>query len=383
MLGEYAFALAVTAPIFMLANLRLRFVLASDHERTPFADFLKLRIILTGLAAVVAITIGFAVTTSIAAFGVVLAITAFKIAEAIGDIGLGLFQAREKMPLVARASWLLTAAILTVFSGTLIVSESLIHACFAMAGARVAVLIWYEMPRWRGVEAERSIDHVIAVSPVAVWRAAPNARVLALFRRAWPLGGSAVLDSLNTNIPRYFVAAIAGTAGLGAFAAMTTFSQATFLLVNSVAQMRLPALARAAASRQKFDFWRELRGQGLAGLVIGAGGIAVIWLGGGYILRIVFGESFLGELDAFIPIMLGGLGAVLALLATYALTALGDYRLQIFGYLACTIATILFCGSVARGSGLVEIALGVAKAQLIHVAIGGLLVLALARRRLT
>ena len=274
-----------------------------------------------------------------------------------------------------------SAISLSAFGGALILSGSLILACVAMACGRVGLLYVYEVPRWRDIEEERNGDGAAAVTPIEAWCSAPNSRVLALFKRAWPLGGSAVLDSLNTNIPRYFALSISGAAGLGAFAAMTTLSQGVFLLVNSVAQVKLPALARTAVSGQRSRFWRDLAGMATTGLAIGVAGVLIAWMGGESILRVVFGEGFLRDANAFVPIMLGGLCSVLALVGTYALTALGDYRFQFVGYLACSLAIIVFCGTIAQGGELVDLAIALAKAQLIHVVVAGSLILALARRR--
>lgn len=381
MLGEYAFALAVTAPAFMFANLRLRFVLASDLGRTPFAAYLKLRLLLTGVVVVAAVGIGLLLDSAGTGSKVLLAVIMYKVVEAIADVGLGLFQAREKMSLSGRALWLASGANIVAFTSVLAATGSLAAACVAMATSRLALLYSYEIPRWVTVEAERFGADSRPATLQILWGRASLDQVVVLFRKAWPLGGSAVLDSLNTNIPRYFVVAISGVTGLGAFAAMTSLSQGIFLLVNSFAQLRLPALARAAASSPRSRFWVNLSEVASAAVLLGIGGVLAAWLDSESILRFVFGEDFVHDAHALMSIMLAGLYAAMALVLTYALTALGDYRLQVLGYLACTIAIVVLCSLVPSGAGVVFVADALVDAQLVHVIVAGALLVWLGRRQ--
>src|SRR5882762_7995252 len=53
MLGQYALAVALTAPVVMLSHLNLRAVLATDvAQKYPFQDYLAVRLIMTALSLV-------------------------------------------------------------------------------------------------------------------------------------------------------------------------------------------------------------------------------------------------------------------------------------------------------------------------------------------
>ena len=57
MVGEYSYAYALAAPIFMLFNLRLRFVQISDsNNETKFLDYLSFRLLST-MAALFALVV--------------------------------------------------------------------------------------------------------------------------------------------------------------------------------------------------------------------------------------------------------------------------------------------------------------------------------------
>src|SRR3954471_24801543 len=93
MVGQFAFGLAITAPLFLLANLRLRTVLATDVDQSrPFTDYLLVRLLTTGAALVASIGIAF-VTGNL----VVAALGFSKSVESISDLYYGAMQRRELM----------------------------------------------------------------------------------------------------------------------------------------------------------------------------------------------------------------------------------------------------------------------------------------------
>src|SRR5262249_4902303 len=102
MVGQFALGLAITAPVFMLTNLQLRAVQATDarHE-FPFGDYLVLRLITTVLAwlAVAGVVLigGSRGETAL----VILAFALAKGIESLSDIIYGLLQQHERMDRIA------------------------------------------------------------------------------------------------------------------------------------------------------------------------------------------------------------------------------------------------------------------------------------------
>ena len=109
MVGRFALALAVTAPVFMFTNLQLRAVQATDRSHQfAFADYLGLRILSTALA--LAVIVGLAAWSHyhypfwIAA--VIVMVGLAKGSESISDAIYGIVQWHERMDLIARSMML-------------------------------------------------------------------------------------------------------------------------------------------------------------------------------------------------------------------------------------------------------------------------------------
>ena len=97
-LGQFAFGLAMTAPIFMFATLRLRDVQATDAKNEYlFGDYFALRLMTTALALLAVVGIaslsGYERETSL----VVLATGISKSVEAISEAFYGLFMKHERL----------------------------------------------------------------------------------------------------------------------------------------------------------------------------------------------------------------------------------------------------------------------------------------------
>ena len=104
MVGEFAFALAVTSPIIIFFNLNMRAFQATDIKgEYLFIDYLFARLTQTVLAL---LTIFIVVTVSGYASSIVLivaGVSLYKAIESISDIYYGRMQKREKMSRIGRS----------------------------------------------------------------------------------------------------------------------------------------------------------------------------------------------------------------------------------------------------------------------------------------
>lgn len=92
MVGMFALGLAITAPVFMFANLHLRTIQATDaRQQYQFRDYLSVRLATTALAllvvAAIVVLVGYAWETT----AVILAVGCAKACESISDIFMGCF----------------------------------------------------------------------------------------------------------------------------------------------------------------------------------------------------------------------------------------------------------------------------------------------------
>ncbi|MGC2322940.1 MAG: hypothetical protein WA463_09945, partial [Terriglobales bacterium] len=143
--GQYALALAIAAPVFMFTNLQLRGVQATDaRHQYQFADYFTLRSLSTllGLLAVsglVALS-HYDRTTRL----VILVVTLAKAIESFSDVIAGHLQKFERLDQVARALMIRGAVSVATFATAFWITRSLVVASLALAATWLAVIALYD-----------------------------------------------------------------------------------------------------------------------------------------------------------------------------------------------------------------------------------------------
>jgi O-antigen/teichoic acid export membrane protein len=235
MLGQYAFALAVTTPVAMFSHLNLRAVLTTDMEhRHGLGDFLAVRMSTTALAlaAIAAMAMLSSHPREVATCMLLLGVSLS--ADNVSDIYYAPLQRSERMGLIAASQAGRGLLSVGAFGVALLVTGRLVPAVAALAVARIAVLLAYDRPRG-------SAGQILSRSGRRVQ--------MEIFRTALPLGVVLMLVSLTSNIPRYAVQRYLGTRELGAVAAVAAFLAAGSTVVNALGQASTPRLARYFTAR--------------------------------------------------------------------------------------------------------------------------------------
>jgi O-antigen/teichoic acid export membrane protein len=310
MLGEYALATAIAAPVAMLSHLSLRAVLATDVAgRRPFGDYLAVRLgtVAAGLAVIAGLALASGQAAVTVAVGLALSL------DNVSDIYYGLLQRRERMDQVARsmvARGLLSAAGLGV---TLWLTHSLLAAVALVALARAAVLAAYDRPRASAGEslARTSLRNQFAI-----------------FRTALPLGIALMLISLTANLPRYAIERRLGTAELGAFAAAASFLTVGGTAVNALGQAATPRLAKLIGAGDVRGFRRLVwRLSGLA-LLLGAAGVGAAALAGRFVLAVAYRPAYAAYSGLLVWIMAASPCYYVASTLAYAITSARSFAAQ-------------------------------------------------------
>ena len=102
MLGEYALAVAITAPVVMLSHLNLRAVLVTDvHQVHPSGDYLAVRFWTTGAGLLIVAAIALLSPYPGTVAAVIILVGVAQGSEATSDIFFGMLQRRERMDKIA------------------------------------------------------------------------------------------------------------------------------------------------------------------------------------------------------------------------------------------------------------------------------------------
>lgn len=336
MVGQYSYALALTAPVILFFSFQLRNVQATDAaDQYHFAEYVKLRVV-TSLIAY-AMILGVAMVgqqQSLTLLLVILFVGASKVIESISDICFGYFQKHEQMDMIARS--MIWKGILSIIAlaGALLLTHSLIVGSICMTLCWLGILVFYDIRNVRLL-----MSRLVPVSKPAPFAFKWN-RLGSLAWLTLPLGIAATLDSLITNIPRYMLQSVGGEEAIGYYAAISYIMLAGGTFMGAMLQATSPRLAVFYYTDIK-AFQRRLRqllgASGLFGLL----GIAASLLIGKQVLSIMYDDRYAAHNDVFVLIMIASaLWYVASCLGT-ALTASRSIKVQVPIYIISCLAVLV------------------------------------------
>jgi O-antigen/teichoic acid export membrane protein len=371
MVGRFALALAITAPVYMLTNLQLRAVEATDMtDQFAFGDYLGLRMVCTGMAL--------AVIAGIAAFSryplmiaaVIVVVGVAKGAESISDAIYGLAQRHERMDLIAGSMVLKGVVSLAAFALAIALTRSLVIGVSALAMAWCVVLATYDFGLARkfavaglGQEVERAFAPHFSTG-----------RLAHLARLSLPLGITATLGSLTYNVPRYFVERYVGTRALGFFAAIASLMVVGTLVTNAIGQSASPRLASRHASGDTPAFRTLLFRLSAASAVPGVLGVLIAALAGKPLLRLVYRADYERYSNVLTLLMVAAAIFCAASILEYGLTAARLIKAQPALFAATVLVSGVACHFLVPARGLEGAALALTSAAATQLA-GAILVL--------
>jgi O-antigen/teichoic acid export membrane protein len=328
--GQYALALAISAPIFLLTNLQLRGVQATDALSTfTFGDYLCVRCYGTflGLVAVVIIValLHYDRHVCLIVFFVALA----KSVESMADVISGFLQKLERLDQVAIALILRGTVSLLAVLLTFYLTRSVILAVIALTISWLAVIVAYDFRVMLSHRAgNEPLTSGLATTKRLIWLSLPMGIVSCLF-------------SLRVSIPRFAIERVAGSHDLGIFASIAYLVTAIDLIMNSLGQSAAPRLSRMFVSNDLRAFRRLLRGFVSCGFTILLIGVPCALLFGRSVLTVLYTPEYARW--SYLLVAMVGISAIntAASFMSYGLTAAREFRVQVPIVGASTLAVAI------------------------------------------
>jgi O-antigen/teichoic acid export membrane protein len=292
--GLFAYWVAVTGPVFVLANVRLRSLLATSPESSDkFSSYLAARLLTTFSAVVLSLLIGVAVAPGAVSLTILALIVGARACDAVSDICHGLFQRDLDMRSASIGLTVNGVCSVALVGSSLVFQPSLAWATAAYAVGSGAALFAWDLPRL--------IARVGVVAPWSIGRETGTA-ARQLIVKALPLGLSSAVGNVQSNLPRYVIGAQLGPAALGVFAALSYLPALGELVVNAIAEAGLPLLARdhrAAPARYR----RRLLGLVAIGAGIGVVGLLTTAIAGRPALAWIYGREYTQHVGVLLWLM--------------------------------------------------------------------------------
>jgi O-antigen/teichoic acid export membrane protein len=280
--GVFAYWIAVTGPVFVLANVRLRNLVATGvSSPNGFADYLAARLLTVAAAVCVSLALGAVLAKDAWAFTILALVVAAKAFDAVADICHGLFQRELDMRSAAIGLTMNGVLSVALVGVSLAASPSLRAAVAAYAAASALAVAGWDLRR-TGKHlgaAERSIvrREVLPAAGSLIWRATP-------------LGLSSGIASLQIHLPRYAIGAYLGPASLAVFTALAYIPALGNLIANATAQAALPLLARDLRTSNDL-YRRHLRILVGSGVALGVLTVIATALLGRSIVTLIYGAG--------------------------------------------------------------------------------------------
>ena len=348
MVGQFVLGLAVTAPVIIFANLALRAVEATDanHEYF-FGDYFGLRLITTVLALLIIMGITFVTGYQWEMKLVILVVGLAKAIESISDLFYGLLQQHEWMDRIAKSMMIKGPLSLAALGIGVYLSGSVVWGVMGVMVIWALVLIGYDV---------RSTVLVLKNSPQILLEATsgeedqmgmmrPRWEMPILARLAWlalPLGFTAMLISLNTNIPRYFIEHYLGERELGIFASMAYLIKAGGMVVTSLGQSATPRLAKHYAAGNGVAFRALLLKLMGIGTLLGVVALLIVLLAGKEILTLLYRPEYGEHVDVLMWLMVAGAISYVSSFLGYGMTASRYFRIQPVIFSVCVLLATVF-----------------------------------------
>ncbi|RKG61506.1 lipopolysaccharide biosynthesis protein [Corallococcus sp. CA054B] len=324
--GQFALALAITAPVLLMARMQLRTLQATDAKSAfGFQHYLGLMVlnVVAGVAVCCAIATGMA--DSLHAGWVIALVALAKGFEAVSEVFYGALQKVERLGLIARSTIAKSVLSVVLVPLALWLTHSPIAGAAAMAFAWAIVLFVFDARTLR-----REFPGVRPWSTLwrTPWRQ-EGARLKALFLLCWVLGLTALMAALRPNIPRYLLEAHAGQAELGMYAALAYFAALGGRVVHSLGQAVSPRLGRYHAAGDARRYGKVLMGFTAASAGVGLCAIAGAALLGRWALTLFYGAAYARNLTLFVWLMAAAALEYVCVSLAVGLTAARELKGQV------------------------------------------------------
>jgi O-antigen/teichoic acid export membrane protein len=387
MVGQMGIGYAIGAPVVMFANLHLRQIQATDaRNEYLFGHYLALRTLTSSLALLVITVITLLTTYSWSTKAVIIIIGFAKVVESFEDIIYGLLQKHERMDRMAIS--MISKATLELVSVTLgvLFTGSLLGGMFGLLVSKALVMLIYD---WQSA--------LIVLNPAfqsgsARSKFSPGLQSLDLLKPLWsplilkqlawlslPLAIVVTLNSLNVNIPRYFISYYLDEQMLGIFVALAYVTVGGNMVVMALGLSVGPRLAKYFARAQTTAFRNLLLQGSLIVILLGLFVVVVTQIAGRELLTLLYQPQYASQVKVFLWLMIAATVSYLATFLRQGITAARYFRVQLPIYVLSAITMLWSCYFFIPRYGLMGAAYASLSAALVALLLNGSVVLYILR----
>jgi O-antigen/teichoic acid export membrane protein len=299
-LGLYSLGLAITAPIVLFFNFQLKVVFATDSlNEYNFSQYLGARISHLTIAFLIIIIVAFLYTNNLYTITIIILIGLVKYFEALSDICMGLYQKKDRIDLIGKSQFF-KGIYSIIFVGTIyILTSNLIISVF---GLLIVMVLRFFLNDIKYLKRYGNIKPVFDTSAIN------------LAKISYPLGITALIVSLNTNIPRYLLDHFSGIEEVGVFSALYYIIIAGNMLITPISQLAAPRISKSFRNENSSKFVKINTHLSILVMIVFVFILIPVIFKGDIILSIIYGSKYSIYSNTFliisISLFFGFIGAI-------------------------------------------------------------------------
>ncbi|PIC95677.1 hypothetical protein CSV69_10070 [Sporosarcina sp. P26b] len=275
--GEYSLAFAVSAPIVLLVQMKLRSIFVTE-SKINFNNFLYIRKFSSILAILILSSIAILFYKDY--FILILIVGLSKLLDLYSDMYYAYPHKKNDLSLIGKLLISKSILLFLLFFIALKISNNLLYSYLFMIIFQVLILIFVEI-------------NIIKKKFNIYLETIDNNLIRDILKSAIPLGIVAMIYSFTINVPRYILEYFESSITLGYFSAIMYIVTVSNLFQVAISQVFLPRLSKLynnnLYSEFKHHLWKKLM---LASSIIGLCLIVVIWIFGEQILGLLYGPEY-------------------------------------------------------------------------------------------
>lgn len=311
--GQFSLGLAITAPIILFSNMQLRNIIATDSTNEyQFSEYLGTRIILLMIGLFVIVLFVSIGAYNLTVSSVIILVGISKVFESLSDLTHGYFQKIERMDYAGKSLIYKAFSSIIAFSLIFYFTKKLNYALIGLIIAWVLRLFLYDLKYTK--------KYVSIIPQIS------NFKKIVVF--SLPLGLFSILNSVNTNIPRYFLEGFIGLEELGYFSAISYILVVGNLLIRPLSLVAAPRLAKSFQENKLRKYLKILGILMLSGIFIGVIVLVIVYNFGENILSIVYGKDYGNYTNIFLILISGSVFNYLTKFINTAIVATRRFRFQ-------------------------------------------------------
>lgn len=327
-LGYYSYALAITAPIFLLTNLQLRPLLVADFNTEnvfKFSQYFSLRLITTIIASL--ISLFFVNWNNKVALLIFILVIATKGLESISDIIYAFYNAKKQTHFISKSLSIKSILIIIISFVTLYLTNNIFYSLTGTVIAYIFILIFIDIR-----QNNRLLKNIKFV----------DSHLRNIILTGLPLGISVMLISLQTNIPRYFLESYLSVKFVGIYTVFYYFLIIGGIIINSICQYLSPYFSEFYRNNELEKLKKSIFQASAFALLLGFLGLIVSILLHSFIIETIYGNDFVKYSYLLPYVMFAGIFSYLSVVSGYLLTSLKLFKVQMPIFLALVLFTTIY-----------------------------------------